>query len=65
MSAENCLELLLFTEENHPVFHLRKYAVEFFRNFSSEVMATKDWEKAEKDHPKLCFSVIKNLVKTL
>lgn len=65
MSAENCLQLLLFTEENHPAFHLRKYAVDFFRNFSSEVMATKDWEKAEQDYLKLCFNVLKNLVKSV
>ncbi|EFX84061.1 hypothetical protein DAPPUDRAFT_23177, partial [Daphnia pulex] len=65
MSVENCLELLLNTHEHHPAFHLRQYAVEFFRNFSSKVMATKDWEKAKKDDPEKCFSVLQDLVKSL
>ncbi|XP_046455346.1 speckle-type POZ protein-like [Daphnia pulex] len=65
MSVENCLELLLNTHEHHPAFHLRQYAVEFFRNFSSEVMATRDWEKAKKDNPEKCFSVLQDLVKSL
>jgi speckle-type POZ protein len=65
MSVENCLELLLNTHEHHPAFHLRQYAVEFFRNFSSEVMATRDWEKAKKDDPEKCFSVLQNLVKSI
>jgi speckle-type POZ protein len=63
MSAENCVELLLFTEENHPAIHLKKYAVEFFRNYSSEVMASGDWEKAEQDDPVQCLSLVKELVK--
>jgi speckle-type POZ protein len=63
MSAENCVELLLFTKENHPAFHLKKYAVEFFRNYSSEVMASGDWEKAEQDDPVQCLSLVKELVK--
>jgi speckle-type POZ protein len=65
MSAENCLELLLITDEHHTAFYLRKYAVKFFRNFSNEVMATDDWEKAEQEDPQKCFSLMKELVKSL
>ncbi|XP_046455347.1 speckle-type POZ protein B-like [Daphnia pulex] len=65
MSAENCLELLLITDEHHPAFHLKKYAVEFFRRFSGEVMATDEWEKTEKSHPELCLTILKLLVKSL
>ncbi|XP_046654672.1 speckle-type POZ protein-like [Daphnia pulicaria] len=65
MSAENCLELLLNTHEHHPAFYLRKYAVEFFRQFSGEVMATDEWEKAEQGHPELCLTILKELVKSL
>jgi speckle-type POZ protein len=64
MSAENCLELLLITDEHHPAFHLRKYAVEFFRRFSAEVMATDEWEKAEQSHPEQCLKILKKLVKS-
>ena len=65
MSAENCLELLLVTDEHHPAFHLKKYAVEFFRFFPSEVMETDDWNKAKQDDPEQCFSVLKEFVKSL
>jgi speckle-type POZ protein len=64
MSAENCLELLLITDEHYPAFHLRKYAVEFFRRFSAEVMATDEWEKAEQSHPEQCLKILKKLVKS-
>ncbi|XP_046656651.1 speckle-type POZ protein-like [Daphnia pulicaria] len=63
MSAENCLELLVITDEHHPAFHLRKYAVEFFRRCLREVMATDEWEKAEQSHPEQCFKMLKLLVK--
>jgi speckle-type POZ protein len=43
---------------------LRKYAVEFFHNFSGEVMAMDDWEKAKKDDPEQCFYVLQDLVKS-
>ncbi len=65
ISAEKCVELLFFTEENHPAFYLKKYAFAFLRKFSSEVMATEAWEKAEQEHPKLCMTMLKNVVKTL
>ncbi|EFX84063.1 hypothetical protein DAPPUDRAFT_239325 [Daphnia pulex] len=65
MSTENCLELLLNTHEQHPAFHLRKFAVEYFRLFSGEVMATNEWEKAEQSHPELCLTILKKLVKFL
>jgi speckle-type POZ protein len=65
ISAENCVELLFFTEENHPAFYLKKYAFAFLRKLSSKVMATEAWEKAERDHPKLCMTMLKNVVKTL
>jgi hypothetical protein len=61
ISAENCVELLFFTEENHPAFYLKKYAFAFLRKFSSEVMATEAWEKAEQEHPKLCMTMLKTL----
>ncbi len=64
MSAENCLELLLITDEHHPAFYLRRYAVEFFRQFSAEVMATDEWEKAEQDHPEQFIRMLKELVKS-
>jgi speckle-type POZ protein len=65
MSTKNCLELLLITDEHHSAFHLRKYAVEFFRRFSAEVMATDEWKKAEQEDPQKCFSLMKELVKSL
>jgi speckle-type POZ protein len=40
ITADNCVQLLCFTEENDPAFYLKKHAIQFFRNFSSEVMAT-------------------------
>jgi speckle-type POZ protein len=64
MSAKNFLELLVITDEHHPAFHLKKYAVEFFRRFSGEVMATDEWEKAEQSHPEQCFKMLKELVKS-
>jgi speckle-type POZ protein len=64
ISADNCMQLLFFTEENHSAFYLKKYAIQFFRNFSSEVMATEAWEKVERDHPKLCLTTLKKIVET-
>nr|CAH0106962.1 unnamed protein product [Daphnia galeata] len=37
MSTEGCLELLLIAaDKHHPAFHLKKFAVEFFRRLSGE-----------------------------
>ncbi|XP_046455345.1 speckle-type POZ protein B-like [Daphnia pulex] len=65
MSAENCLGLLLITDEHHPAFHLRKYAVEFFRQFAGEVMAMDDWKKAEQEDLEQFNSMLMDLVKSL
>jgi speckle-type POZ protein len=65
MSAENCLELLLITDEHHPAFHLRKYAVKFFRQFSGEVTATDEWEKAKQQDLEQFNSMLMDLVKSL
>ena len=64
MSAENCLKLLLVTDEHHPAFHLKKYADEFFRRFSGEVMETDDWRKGEQNHPEQFVSMLKKIVKS-
>jgi speckle-type POZ protein len=64
ISADNCMQLLFFTEENHSAFYLKKHAIQFFRNFSSKVMATEAWEKVERDHPKLCLTTLKKIVET-
>ena len=58
------MELLLNTHEHHPAFYLRKYAVEFFRRFSGEVMAMDEWGKAEQSHPEQCVKMLKELVKS-
>jgi hypothetical protein len=39
MSAANCVELFLLPV-NHPAEHLKTLAVDYFRRFSAEVMAT-------------------------
>ena len=59
----NYLRLLLVTEEHHPAFHLRKFAVEFFRRLSGEVMATDSWKMAKREHPEQYLSLIEELVK--
>ena len=59
------MELLLITDEHHPAFHLRKYAIEFFRRFSGKVMATEEWIKAEQDDPEQFIRMLKELIKYL
>ena len=51
MSTEGCLELLLIAaDKHHPAFHLRKFAVEFFRRLSGEVIATDSWKMAKMEY---------------
>jgi speckle-type POZ protein len=64
LTTENCLQLLLITDEHHPAFQLKKYAIDFFRRFYGEVMAMDDWEKAKKDHPQTCMRMLEELVKS-
>ncbi len=52
MSAENCLELLLLSSDQiHPADNLKTNAVDFFRRYPREVMATDGWKKARQEHP--------------
>jgi hypothetical protein len=52
MSAENCMELLLLSSDQiHPSDNLKKNAVDFFRRYPREVMATEGWKKARQEHP--------------
>jgi speckle-type POZ protein len=50
MSAENCLELLALTDPHHPAQHLKKFAVDFYRRFPCEVMATDGWKLANDEN---------------
>jgi speckle-type POZ protein len=52
MSAENCMELLLLSSDQiHPADDLKQTAVDFFRRYPREVMATEGWKKARQEHP--------------
>ena len=52
MSADNCMELLLLVSDQiHPVDNLKQGAIDFFRRFPGEVMATDGWKKAKREHP--------------
>jgi hypothetical protein len=41
----------LLNDQIHPADDLKKNAVDFFRRFPSEVMATDGWKKAKQEHP--------------
>jgi speckle-type POZ protein len=58
MSAENCMELLLLNDQIHPADDLKQSAVDFFRRYPSEVMATDGWRKARQEHPNHPFWVL-------
>ncbi len=58
MSADNCLELLLLNDQIHPAEDLKQSAVDFFRRYPSEVMATDGWKKARQEHPNHRFWVL-------
>jgi speckle-type POZ protein len=58
MSADNCLELLLLNDQIHPADDLKQTAVDFFRRYPSEVMATDGWKKAKQEHPNHSFWVL-------
>jgi hypothetical protein len=52
MSAENCMELLLLIiDQIHPADNLKQSAVDFFRRYPREVMATDGWKKTRQEHP--------------
>jgi speckle-type POZ protein len=61
MTAENCLQLLLLTDEHHPAYHLKEWAIDFFHFYNDNVLAMEDWEKAKKDHPQTCCSILEEL----
>lgn len=50
MTAENCLELLALANPHHPAQHLKKFAVDFYRRFPCEVMATDGWKLAKDEN---------------
>jgi speckle-type POZ protein len=55
MSADNCLEILLLQDKNHPSYYLRKEAAKFFRSRPDKVMATDRWKEVkEKNSILLC-----------
>jgi speckle-type POZ protein len=58
MSADNCLELLLLNDQIHPADDLKQSAVDFFRRYPREVMATDGWKKARQEHPNHPFWVL-------
>lgn len=49
ISAENCIEFLLLAD-GHSADYLKRNALDFFRHFPNEVMATKGWKKAKREH---------------
>jgi hypothetical protein len=52
MSAENCMELLLLIiDQIHPADNLKQSAVDFFRRYPREVMATDGWKKTRQQNP--------------
>lgn len=55
MSPENCIQLLLNADRQHPAEHLIAGAIEFFRLNQRKVMVTDSWKKAKQKNPvKLC-----------
>jgi speckle-type POZ protein len=58
MSADNCLELLLLNDQIHSADNLKQSAVDFFRRYPSEVMATDGWKKAKQEHPNHSFWIL-------
>ncbi len=66
MSADNCLELLLLNDQIHPADDLKQTAVDFFRRYPRDVMATDGWKKAKQEHPNhsiwvLVVDILENL----
>jgi hypothetical protein len=43
--------LLLSSDQIHPADNLKTKAVDFFRRYPREVMATEGWKKARQEHP--------------
>ncbi|EFX73056.1 hypothetical protein DAPPUDRAFT_110141 [Daphnia pulex] len=50
MSAKNCLDLLTLTT-NHPAEYLKKFAIDYFRRYPSEVVETKHLKKMKEENP--------------
>jgi speckle-type POZ protein len=58
MTSDNCMELLLLLGDEHlQVEHLKKEAVDFFRLYPVDVMATDGWKKAKQVHPNLLCNI--------
>ena len=59
MTSENCMELLLLLGDQHQkkVEQLKQEAVDFFRLYPVDVMATDGWKKAKQDHPNLLCNI--------
>ena len=57
LSIENCSVLLVLADV-HDATNLKKAAVNFFRNFSSEVVATDEWKEMKKARPVLACEVL-------
>jgi hypothetical protein len=52
MSAENCMELLLLSSDQiQPADYLKQSAVNLFRRYPREVMATDGWKKTRQQNP--------------
>jgi speckle-type POZ protein len=52
MSADNCIDLLLLVSDQIlSADNLKQGAIDFFRRFPGEVMATDGWKKAKQEHP--------------
>jgi speckle-type POZ protein len=65
MSADNCLEILLLQDKNHPSYYLRKEAAKFFRSRPDKVMATDRWKEEKEKNPTLYCATFKNLYSAL
>jgi speckle-type POZ protein len=57
MSADNCLEILLLQDKNHPSYYLRKEAAKFFRSRPDKVMATDRWKEEKEKNPTLLCDI--------
>ena len=64
MSPKNCVKLLAL-EENDPAFYLMGIAVDYFRQFPDQVMATKEWKKAREKKAPWIWKCMEILVKSL
>lgn len=60
ISIQNCIDYL-WLADRHYADKLKRKAVEFMRNFSTDVLATESWKEKKRTQPVFCCSVLELL----